>query len=169
VPRPEKDILNDQMRMFVKEYVNTGNAKQSAIRAGYSKKGAHVQASRLLRMTAVKAEITKFRLKPAKDSGVSIDRILNGFCSIAFNEKEKSADRNKALENLAKYMGMFNHKQQIEISDGGKNKEYKAMFDSMTIEEKIKWLNNREQNEKKKIANNTDTDLIEGEIIGEEE
>ena len=29
-------------------------------------------------------------------------------------------------------------------------------------------LDNREQNEKEKIANNTDTDLIEGEIIGEE-
>ena len=41
--------LNARQRKFAQEYWATGNGTQSAIKAGYSEKTAHVQASNLLK------------------------------------------------------------------------------------------------------------------------
>ena len=41
--------LNARQRKFAQEYWATGNGTQSAIKAGYSQKTAHVQASNLLK------------------------------------------------------------------------------------------------------------------------
>jgi hypothetical protein len=44
----DDDGLTAQQRLFVAEYLKDGNATQAAIRAGYSKKTAQEQSSRLL-------------------------------------------------------------------------------------------------------------------------
>lgn len=54
-----------QMR-FVDEYLIDGNATRSAIAAGYSKKTAQQQGSRLLLNVLISAEINKRQLKIAK-------------------------------------------------------------------------------------------------------
>jgi len=46
--------LNIRQQAFADEYIITGNATQSAIKAGYSEKTAEQQASRLLRNVKVK-------------------------------------------------------------------------------------------------------------------
>lgn len=46
--------LNARQRKFAQEYWVTGNGTQSAIKAGYSEKTAHVQASNLLKHPKIK-------------------------------------------------------------------------------------------------------------------
>ncbi|MDE9864442.1 terminase small subunit [Staphylococcus pseudintermedius] len=41
--------ISRKQQKFADEYIKTGNAKQSAISAGYSKKSAEVTSSRMLR------------------------------------------------------------------------------------------------------------------------
>jgi phage terminase small subunit len=49
-------------------------------------------------------------------------------------------DKQKALELIGKHLGMFSQKIEAEITDGTQKAKFKAMFDSMTPEEKILWL-----------------------------
>ena len=49
--------MNERQRKFVAEYLQHGNGKESAIRAGYSENGAAVQATRLLKNAKVCAAI----------------------------------------------------------------------------------------------------------------
>ena len=163
------DKLDEKRLKFCREFTIDRCKAKAAARAGFSKKSAKTMGSRIFKEPAVQAEIARLDAITCSATMLTVERVVQGFCEIAFNDQEKSADRKKALENLAKYMGMFNHKQEIEISDGRKNQEYKAMFDSMTVDQKIKWLKAREEMEDKKLLNNTDTDLIEGELINEPE
>ena len=49
--------MNERQRRFVAEFLTSGNGTQAAIRAGYSAKGAAVQATRLLRNANVRSAI----------------------------------------------------------------------------------------------------------------
>ncbi len=51
------DDLTHKQRRFVQYYLQCFNGTRAAIKAGYSKKGAHVEASRLLRNAKVKRYI----------------------------------------------------------------------------------------------------------------
>lgn len=51
------DKLTAKQRKFADEYIKTGNATQSAIKAGYSEKYANTNANKLLQNTTIKAYI----------------------------------------------------------------------------------------------------------------
>jgi len=57
--KPRKYPLTSKQKQFVSEYLIDRNAKQAAIRSGYSVKTAEVQGSRLLRNVKVKALVEK--------------------------------------------------------------------------------------------------------------
>ena len=57
--KPRKYTLTSKQKQFVSEYLIDRNAKQAAIRSGYSVKTAEVQGSRLLRNVKVKALVEK--------------------------------------------------------------------------------------------------------------
>lgn len=77
-------MLNEKQRRFVSEYIIDLNAKQAAIRAGYSPKTAEVQASRLLSLVKVQTEITKAMEDRGKRTGITQDRVLAELSAIAF-------------------------------------------------------------------------------------
>lgn len=77
-------MLNEKQKRFVSEYIIDLNAKQAAIRAGYSPKTAEVQASRLLSLVKVQAEITKAMEDRGKRTGITQDRVLAELSAIAF-------------------------------------------------------------------------------------
>lgn len=56
-----KDTLNEQQKTFCEYYVDLNHATNSAIRAGYSKKTAHVQGSKLLKIPKIKAYLAELR------------------------------------------------------------------------------------------------------------
>ena len=68
--------LKGKQPLFVKEYVIDSNAKQAAIRAGYSAKTAEVQGYQLLQKTSVQEAIAKEREKQFKRLEVKADKTL---------------------------------------------------------------------------------------------
>jgi len=51
--------LTEKQKHFADEYIKSGNATQSAIEAGYSKKYANTNASKLLRNTTIKSYLAE--------------------------------------------------------------------------------------------------------------
>lgn len=77
-------MLNEKQKRFINEYIIDLNAKQAAIRAGYSPKTAEVQASRLLSLVKVQTEIAKAMEDREKRTGITQDRVLAELSAIAF-------------------------------------------------------------------------------------
>ena len=71
--------LNPKQELFVREYLadKNLNAKQAAIRAGYSPKTAEVQASRLLRQAKVRAYIEELQSPRFEMLDITTDRLVN--------------------------------------------------------------------------------------------
>ncbi|PTE98921.1 terminase small subunit [Staphylococcus epidermidis] len=131
--------LNLKQQAFVDEYIKTGTAYQSAIRAGYSEKYAKSSSHKLLENVGIKAEIDKRMEKLKKDSIADQDEILQYLNSVLrgevtdqelipiqvgrgqmdVEELEKRSDTNartKAAELLGKRYMMWTDKQQIETT-----------------------------------------------------
>lgn len=67
--------LSDRQRRFAQEYVVDLNAKQAAIRAGYSPNGAKVTGSRLLTHTNLAAYIEELKEVIAERTMVTAERV----------------------------------------------------------------------------------------------
>lgn len=76
--------MNEQQRRFVQEYLVDLNATEAAQRAGYSKKTADTQASRMLRNVKVKEAIEKGRQKQVARTEVRADKVIREYARIAF-------------------------------------------------------------------------------------
>jgi len=68
--------LNERRQRFVAEYLKDPNAKQAAIRAGYSERTAEQQGSRLLGFVEVQEAIDKGRKRLAERSGITQEKVL---------------------------------------------------------------------------------------------
>ncbi len=84
-----KEILDDEElsekeRLFCLYYVKYFNGTQAALKAGYSKDGAHVQASRLLRRERVSSYIKELKGELIGNVFVEAMDVLNEYIKIAF-------------------------------------------------------------------------------------
>ncbi|PHD98833.1 terminase [Bacillus wiedmannii] len=84
-----KEILDDEEltekeRLFCLYYVKYFNGTQAALKAGYSKDGAHVQASRLLRRERVSSYIKELKGELVGNIFVEAMDVLNEYIKIAF-------------------------------------------------------------------------------------
>lgn len=75
--------LNSKQKTFVEEYVVTGNALQSAIRAGYSERSAPVTSARLLEKANIKQAVIESQNKFIIRQHIKQDDIVAGLASIA--------------------------------------------------------------------------------------
>lgn len=75
--------LTAKQDRFCEEYIIDLNATQAAIRAGYSKKTAFAQASRLLSNVKVQSRIQELRKEASERSKVSIDELVSMLTSMA--------------------------------------------------------------------------------------
>lgn len=119
--------LNPKQKVFCEEYLIDLNATQAAIRAGYSKKTANVQAAQLLAKLNIQARVEQLKQKRSEKTGVTVDwvvshlRELVEICMAAkpvmIKEKGEliesgeykidSYGANKAMELLGKHLAMF--------------------------------------------------------------
>lgn len=103
--------LNAKQQAFVDHYLQTRNATQSAISAGYSSKTAHSQGPRLLENVGVKAAIAKAIENVRGDTKITVENIINELGKGAFAElpieEMKWSDKLKCLEVLSKYLGLL--------------------------------------------------------------
>lgn len=78
------DELTDMQKAFCFNYINSFNATQSAIKAGYSKDTAHVQGPRLLGNVRVAAEIKRLRSEMQGELFVDATDITKEYMKMAF-------------------------------------------------------------------------------------
>lgn len=127
--------LTPKQRLFCLEYLKDFNGTQAAIRAGYSKKTANEQASRLLANVNIQNLIKENNAKVEKNSIMDIQEIQERLTALARGEvdeeivvienigdftsearvitkKVSAKDQTKALELLGKTNGLFVDKVQ---------------------------------------------------------
>jgi phage terminase small subunit len=74
--------LNERQEAFVREYLTDLNGTQAAIRAGYSRKGAEVTASKLLTHPKVAAEIARLTKERFKKLDLNADDLIERAATI---------------------------------------------------------------------------------------
>lgn len=103
------DELNTQQRRFVAEYLKDGNATKAAIRAGYSKKTAQEQSSRLLSNVMVAQAIVQQQKASIARTLGSADEVLAQMWQLAtFDANQLSQYRRGAC----RYCWGFGHHYQ---------------------------------------------------------
>ena len=90
--KPDKP-LTDRQTLFVEHYVQSLNAKQSAIKAGYSEKTAEQQGYQLLQKPSVQAAISEISEKRSKAIGLTTERLLQEAMRLAFFDIRKLVDK----------------------------------------------------------------------------
>ncbi|MBE7128100.1 terminase small subunit [Bacillus mycoides] len=80
----EDEELSEKERLFCLYYVKYFNGTQAALKAGYSKDGAHVQASRLLRRERVSSYIKELKGELIENVFVEAMDVLKEYIKIAF-------------------------------------------------------------------------------------
>jgi len=110
-------LTNKQSR-FVEEYLVDLNAKQAAIRAGYSEKTAAEMGYENLIKPHVQEYIRERMDERSKRTEITADRILEAIAEIAYDTEEiKPSDRLRALELLGKHQALFTEKHVHEIKE----------------------------------------------------
>ncbi|MBT4264783.1 MAG: terminase small subunit [Deltaproteobacteria bacterium] len=84
----KKPSITPRIRKFIDIYIETDNATQSYIRAGYSENGADRGASRLLRNVEVSKEIEQRRKELREKADVRAEDLVNELRKIAFANAE---------------------------------------------------------------------------------
>lgn len=107
--RKKPDYLNEMQFKFFEEYIKTNNITQSAIYAGYNKKTAGVQGSRLL--SSVKgqrymeerfADMDNEKVASADEVMEYLTSVMRGEINDQFDLEPSLAERTKAGIELAK-------------------------------------------------------------------
>lgn len=82
--------LTLKQKKFADEYIISGNATDAAIKAGYSKKYAHTNASKLLQNTTIKNYITERRKKIESQKTMDAKEAMELLTSIARGETKET-------------------------------------------------------------------------------
>ena len=101
----------NRQRRFIKHYLSTLNAKDSAIKAGYSKGGAKQIGHNLLtNVDHVKKAVEVGMERHNSKVEINRDLVLEGLHKEATNESDgsSSASRVSAWTNIGKFIGMDN-------------------------------------------------------------
>lgn len=92
--------LNSRQEAFCREYIIDHNATQAAIRAGYSQKTAYSLGQRLLKNAEVKKRMIELESKAIEKAELTVDRVVNELCNIAFFDIKNLYDENGQLMNI---------------------------------------------------------------------
>ena len=83
--RPPKE-LTERQKAFCREFLVDYNGTAAAKRAGYAARGAHVEASRLLRNAKVAARLAELRAERSARTGITADQVLEELAVVAFSD-----------------------------------------------------------------------------------
>lgn len=112
--------MNERQRKFSEYYAQSGNAAQSAIKAGYSEKYAGQNADKLLKNTNI-AEYIKQLAEKAQDDRIMTAKERQALLSdIAKNSDNTASDRIKAVDTLNKMTGEYTVKVDTTVKTSDK-------------------------------------------------
>lgn len=115
--------MTARQRKFAEYYVESGNATQSAVKAGYSKKFAHTNASKLLNVEEVKAYMQELTEKGQRERIMSALERQALLSDIARDSDESMTARLRAIDLLNKMTGVY------IVQDEDENEEVLAALD----------------------------------------
>lgn len=109
------DALCPRQQAFVQEYVRTMNGVQSAIKSGYSKKGADVQACMMLKLPKVKRYINILKRQCAERASITAEYVLTEIKQVLESAKNDKDYRSilKAAELLGKHLKLFTEVHEV--------------------------------------------------------
>lgn len=81
--------LTARQERFVEEYMIDLDAKNAAIRAGYSARSAKTLGPRLTKMKNVAARIEEEKARRARRTGITAERVLRELAQLAFFDASK--------------------------------------------------------------------------------
>lgn len=113
----KKGVLSQKHIKFIQAYIVSGNATESAKRAGYSQKNSTQSAQRILGSKTVQAEIAQIRAEVEKETKFDLKR------AIEYAEADRQFARenknpmaaHKCSEMLARLHGLLIDKHHYEI------------------------------------------------------
>lgn len=94
------DRFKARREAFCQEYLKDLNGTQAAIRAGYSRKTAGVQAGAILKRPDVKARVEELKAERAKRCGVEADAVLLELAKIAFSDPRQLFDGSGSILSI---------------------------------------------------------------------
>jgi phage terminase small subunit len=105
-----------RQNVFACRYAETGNAKQSAIEAGYSPKSAHDIGSRLLKNVQVKREIERQQKYLGEASTWTAQKVLYELGVLYSQAKAENAHgpAKDILKMLGQHNGLFKEQKTVE-------------------------------------------------------
>ena len=121
--------LNARQKAFCEYYVASGNATESARKAGYSEKYTNKNVSKIRQNTAVQEYIKELQEKAKTNRIMTAVERREFLTEVIKNGNEKLQDRLKALDILNKMDGEYIEKMQLS---GQLNTN---PFSGLTIEE----------------------------------
>lgn len=127
--------LSVQRQKFCEYYVASGNATESAIKAGYSPRSAMQNSSRLLRNAEIQEYIRKLNEEARSNRIMTMLEVQEFWSETIRDDKNRIADRLKASELLARAKGLFLDK--IEITNDNP-------FSGLTTEELKRLANGKD-------------------------
>ncbi len=111
--------MNERQRRFAEYYAADPNATAAAIAAGYSRRTAHSQGQRLLKNVEVQNFVQQLQDQQHTAQIMTISEVRSFWSQIAQDENEKTANRLRASELLAKSYGLFFHDGDRVDGSGG--------------------------------------------------
>lgn len=130
---------NTRQQRFIDEYLIDGNGTAAAIRAGYSKRSAKMQASRLMTNDVILAELNERRRQLAGGFRIQREDVLAGFLMAI--ERATTQDNPAAMisgyREVAKMLGYYEpevHRVHLTADQQQLQKKYEAMSDQELLE-----------------------------------
>ena len=99
--------INQQQMKFVQRYVETGNARQSAIQAGYSSSSASYTGHKLLRNPKVEAYLKSLMAAQLSEVGVTKVGLIASLVGIVNKDTASDTDKIKAIDLINKMSGYY--------------------------------------------------------------
>ena len=108
----QENSLTAKQKRFCEEYMVDCNAKQAAIRAGYSRKSARETGPENLLKPAIGHYIQILQKERSERTEIDADYVLKGLREIADDREKKTSDRLRAYELLGRHLAMFTDKTE---------------------------------------------------------
>ncbi len=137
-PKNKGSGLTKKQEQFCKEYIIDLNATQAAIRAGYSKKTARIQASQNLAKVNIQQYLQTLMDKRSKKLELTAENVLKEISKLAFSNINRLYDENGNLMPVNKLdndvSASIQEVTQDEIGESVTKRKYKLADKRASLE-----------------------------------
>ena len=96
--------INHRKQSFVTEYIQSGNATEAALKAGYSKKTAYSIGQRLLKNVEIMKKVKTHQETATHEAEITLIQVLKEIRHISLNSTDDRI-KLKAHDMLMKHLG----------------------------------------------------------------